>query len=73
MKRLFSRIQFWYFSDDDEEMSKTLSDAWTLLVFVGVNIFMVNGLAFETSISLLGLSSTISTIDENNEKKSEQT
>lgn len=60
-------------TDDDEEMSKTLSDAWTFKFGLrpGVNIFMVNGLAFETSISLLGLSSTLSTINENNEKKSE--
>lgn len=60
-------------TDDSAEMNKTISDAWTFQFGLrpGVNIFMVNGLAFETSISLLGLSSTLSTVNENDEKKSE--
>lgn len=60
-------------TDDYEEINKTISDAWTFQLGLrpGVNIFMANGFAFETSISLLGLSSTLSTINENDEKKSE--
>lgn len=59
-------------TDDGENMDKVLMNALTFELGLrpGVTIFMVEGLAFETSISLLGLSSTLSKKNENNVKES---
>lgn len=59
-------------TDDHTTMNKTLLNAWKFEFGIrpGVNIFIFNRLAFETSISLLGLSSSFSTIHENDQKKS---
>lgn len=58
--------------DDGEDLTKTTSQnySFTFGLNPGVSIFVYSGLAFETSVGLLGLSSNISRINENGDKKS---
>ena len=60
-------------SDDGEEMSKTKNHGWTFEFGInpGLSIMVLDRLAFETSVGLLGLSSSYMDIDENGESHSE--
>ena len=60
-------------SDDGEDMSKTKNHGWTIDFGInpGLSIMVLGRLAFETSVGLLGLSSSIMDIDENGESHSE--
>ena len=60
-------------SDDGEEMSKTKNHGWTFNFGInpGLSIMVLDRLAFETSVGLLGLSSSFMDIEENGESRSE--
>ena len=59
-------------SDDGEDMSKTKNHGWTFKLGInpGLSIMVLDRLAFETSVGLLGLSSSIIDIEENGESHS---
>lgn len=62
-------------SDDGEDLSKTRTHGWTFEFGInpGVSIMVLDRFAFETSVGLLGLSSTVMKIEENGERRSEFT
>lgn len=59
-------------TDDGEEIDKTRNKAWTIKAGLnpGLCIMVLNRFAFETSVGLLGLSSSVMEIEENGEKRS---
>ncbi len=62
-------------SDDGEDISKTRTRGWTIEFGInpGVSVMVLDRLAFETSVGLLGLSSNIMEVEENGESRSEFT
>ena len=60
-------------SDDGEDISRTKNHEWTFKFGInpGLSIFVLDRLAFETSVGLLGLSSSIVDVEENDESHSE--
>lgn len=60
-------------TDDGEDISKTKNTMWTFKFGLnpGLCIMVLDRVAFETSVGLLGLSSSIVDVDENDEKHSE--
>lgn len=60
-------------SDDGEDMDKTRNRKWTIDVGLnpGLCIMVLNRFAFETSVGLLGLSTSIMEVEENGETHSE--
>lgn len=62
-------------SDDGEDLSKTRTRGWTFEFGInpGLSIMVLDRFAFETSVGLLGLSSTVMEIEENGERRSEFT
>ena len=60
-------------TDDGEDISKTKNTMWTFKFGLnpGLCIMVLDRVAFETSVGLLGLSSSIVNVDENDEKHSE--
>lgn len=62
-------------SDDGEDLSKTRTRGWTFEFGInpGLSIMVLRNLSFETSVGLLGLSSTVMEIEENGETRSEFT
>ncbi len=60
-------------TDDGEEMAKTKNHGWTFNFGInpGLSIMVLDRLAFETSVGLLGLSSSFMEIEENGESRSE--
>ena len=59
-------------SDDGEEINRTRTNSWSIDVGInpGVSIMVLNRFAFETSVGLLGLNTTIANVEENGEKQS---
>lgn len=59
-------------ADDGEDMKKTLNNAWSIDVGInpGICIMVLNRFAFETSVGLLGLSSSVMNVEENGTSKS---
>lgn len=59
-------------TDDGEDISKTKNTMWTFKFGLnpGLCIMVLDRVAFETSVGLLGLSSSIVDVDENDEKHS---
>ena len=57
--------------DDYEELNKTTTSTHSVDcgLYPGVAIFLIKGFSFETSVGLLGLSSTVMTIEENDTGK----
>lgn len=62
-------------SDDGKDMTKTQSHTWTFAAGLnpGVCIMVMNRFAFEVSVGLLGVSSNIIDMEENDEKHSKLT
>lgn len=62
-------------SDDGEDLSKSKTRGWTFEFGInpGISIMVLDRFAFETSVGLLGLSSTVMEIEENGETRSEFT
>ena len=60
-------------ADDGEDVDKTKNHMWTFKFGLnpGLCIMVLDRVAFETSVGLLGLSSSIVDVDENGEKHSE--
>lgn len=60
-------------SDDGEEMSKTKNHGWTFKFGInpGLSIMVLDRLAFETSVGLLGLNSSIMEVEENGKSRTE--
>lgn len=60
-------------SDDGEEISKSKNRMWTFKFGLnpGLCIMVLDRVAFETSVGLLGLSSSVIEVDDNGEKHSE--
>lgn len=60
-------------TDDGEDMSKTKNHGWSFNFGInpGLCIMVLDRLAFETSVGLLGLSSSMLDIEENDESRSE--
>ena len=60
-------------SDDGEDVSKTRNHGWTFKFGInpGLCIMVLDRLAFETSVGLLGLNSSWLVVEENDEKRSE--
>ncbi len=60
-------------SDDGEDISKTRNHGWTFKFGInpGLCIMVLDRLAFETSVGLLGLSSSWLVVEENGERRSE--
>lgn len=60
-------------TDDGEDMAKTRNKMWTINFGLnpGLCIMVLDRFAFETSVGLLGLSSSIIEVEENGEKHSE--
>ena len=59
-------------TDDGEDMKKTRNRGWSIEAGInpGICVMVLNRIAFETSVGLLGLSSSIIDVEENNETKS---
>lgn len=59
-------------TDDGEEMDKTRNKAWTIKAGLnpGICIMVLSRLAFETSVGLLGLSTSVVDVEENGESHS---
>jgi hypothetical protein len=59
-------------TDDGEEMDKTRNKTWSIEAGInpGLCIMMLNRLAFETSVGLLGLSTSAIDVEENGESHS---
>lgn len=59
-------------TDDGEDMKKTRNRGWSIEAGInpGICVMVLNRIAFETSVGLLGLSSSIVDVEENNETKS---
>ena len=62
-------------SDDGEDVSKTRNHGWTFKFGInpGLCIMVLDRLAFETSVGLLGLNSSWLVVEENGERRSEVT
>lgn len=60
-------------TDDGEDMSKVRNKMWTFKFGLnpGICIMVLDRFAFETSVGLLGLSSSVIQVDDNGEKHSE--
>lgn len=60
-------------TDNGEDMKKTLNNAWSIDVGInpGICIMVLNRFAFETSVGLLGLNSSVMNVEENGETKSQ--
>lgn len=60
-------------TDDGEDMSKSRNRSWSIDVGInpGICIMVLNRFAFETSVGLLGLSSSVIEVEENNETRSQ--
>jgi hypothetical protein len=60
-------------SDDGEDVSKTRNHGWTFKFGInpGLCIMVLDRLAFETSVGLLGLNSSWLVVEENGERRSE--
>ncbi len=60
-------------TDDGEDMKKTLNHAWSIDVGInpGICIMVLDRFAFETSVGLLGLNSSVIEVEENGVKKSQ--
>lgn len=60
-------------ADDGEDLSKTRNHGWSFDVGInpGICIMVLNRFAFETSVGLLGLSSSVMEVEENGETRSE--
>ena len=60
-------------TDDGKDLSKTKNHGWTFNFGInpGLSIMVLDRLAFETSVGLLGLSSSFVEIEENGETRSE--
>ena len=60
-------------SDDGEDMDKSRNRGWSIDVGInpGICIMVLNRFAFETSVGLLGLSSSVMEVEENGETHSE--
>ena len=60
-------------SDDGEDVAKTRNHGWTFKFGInpGLCIMVLDRLAFETSVGLLGLSSSWLVVEENGERRSE--
>ena len=59
-------------TDDGEDMKKTRNRGWTIKAGLnpGICVMVLDRFAFETSVGLLGLSSSIIDVEENNETSS---
>ena len=59
-------------TDNGEDMKKTRNRGWSIEAGInpGICVMVLNRIAFETSVGLLGLSSSIVDVEENNETKS---
>ena len=59
-------------TDDDEDISKTKNRSWTFQFGInpGLSILVLDRFAFESSVGLLGLSSSFMEIEENRETRS---
>ena len=59
-------------TDDGEDLKKTRNTGWSIEAGInpGICIMVLNRIAFETSVGLLGLSSSIIDVEENDETKS---
>ncbi|WP_206674809.1 hypothetical protein [Fibrobacter succinogenes] len=59
-------------TDNGEDMKKTRNRGWSIEAGInpGICVMVLNRIAFETSVGLLGLSSSIIDVEENNETKS---
>ena len=59
-------------TDDGEDMKKTRNRGWTIKAGLnpGICVMVLDRFAFETSVGLLGLSSSIIDVEENNETNS---
>jgi len=59
-------------TDDGEDMKKTRNRGWSIKAGInpGICIMVLNRFAFETSVGLLGLSSSIIDVEENGESES---
>ena len=59
-------------TDDGEDMKKTRNRGWSIEAGInpGICVMVLNRIAFETSVGLLGLSSSIIDVEENDETKS---
>lgn len=60
-------------TDNGEDLKKTLNSAWSIDVGInpGICIMVLDRFAFETSVGLLGLNSSVITVEENGESKSQ--
>ena len=60
-------------TDNGEDLSKTRSNTWTIRIGLdpGLCIMILNGVAIETSVGLLGFTTSAIEIEENNETHSE--
>ena len=59
-------------TDDGEDMKKTRNRGWSIKAGInpGICVMVLNRFAFETSVGLLGLSSSIMDVEENDETSS---
>ena len=59
-------------SDDGEEMAKSRTNSWSIEVGInpGICIMVLDRFAFETSVGLLGLSTSVFDVEENGESQS---
>lgn len=62
-------------TDDGEDIERTRTRTWDIDVGInpGISIMIMKGFAFETSVGLLGLSSTVMEIEENGKHRTEFT
>jgi len=60
-------------TDNGEDMKKSRSRSWSIAAGInpGICIMVLNRFAFETSVGLLGLNSSVIEVEENNETKSQ--
>lgn len=62
-------------TDDGEDIERTRTKTWDIDVGInpGISIMIMKGFAFETSVGLLGLSSTVMEVEENGKTRTEFT
>lgn len=60
-------------TDDGEDLKKSRNRSWSIAAGInpGICIMVLNRFAFETSVGLLGLNSSVIEVEENNETKSQ--
>ena len=60
-------------TDDGEDLNKTRSNTWSIRIGLdpGLCIMILNGVAIETSVGLLGFTTSVIEVEENNETHSE--